>query len=326
MLLRLRPSAAAARQVPWRYATGGTRSASASNPCASWTSLGHGFDGQDEIDEAGGDGAGRHARLARRRVVGALGQGESAMLLDRLEGQRAAAAVEHDPDRHVVLVQRQRDEEDVDRVALAVIGLGPTRAADRPRSSGSRWEDEDVVGCNFLAVAGDEHRHAGTAGEDLLEQAGLLFRWVVTTNASPPSAGIDPNRRWRASRPPAEAPTSDDRESGWSCPWMIPRNQSTKLRRIGSGCHGDIVEAPARSGPSSPAVAPGTAAAARSRRAHGCRRASATSSIWYGRKAVSPRPGIIDEQLLAHGSPRRWLLRRVLPQAPRGPPLAGRRP
>ena len=55
-------------------------------------------------------------------------------------------------------------------------------------------------------------------------------------------------------------------------------------------------------GPSSPAVAPGTAAAALE--AEGMAAAGPRHSIWYRRKACLARPGSIDEQLLAHGTAR----------------------
>ena len=76
---------------------------------------GHPFEGEDEVDRAGKDGAPGHAVVAGG--LRSLRQGQAAPLLDRLQSQGAvrAGAGEDDAHRLVLLVLGQRPEETVDR-------------------------------------------------------------------------------------------------------------------------------------------------------------------------------------------------------------------
>ena len=74
--------------------------------------------GEDKIDATRRDGARRHREVFGRLVV--LRKSDSALALDFLQAQRsvAAHAREHDPDRAMLLLERQRPE----KTSIGIIG------------------------------------------------------------------------------------------------------------------------------------------------------------------------------------------------------------
>src|SRR5580704_184790 len=83
--------------------------------------LGNLLDRQQQIDKPGRDCVLRHLGEARPRQVRALGYGQPATFLDRLEAKGAVAATarEHNADRTLFLILGERLEKDVDRGPLS---------------------------------------------------------------------------------------------------------------------------------------------------------------------------------------------------------------
>src|SRR5208282_1954095 len=97
--------------------------------------------------------------------IGALGNGQSALFLDRFEaeGSIAAAAREQDADRTLPLVFRQRAEEQIDRVSLAIDAAGLAKAQPALLNGQDRagGEDIDMLRLYGFAVARGRHQHPG---------------------------------------------------------------------------------------------------------------------------------------------------------------------
>jgi hypothetical protein len=89
--------------------------------------------GDGEIDESTGDGAIRHAGIARARTVACLSQRQSAPFLHRLDAERAVpvSSRKDHGDRALALIRGQCAKENVYRLALAdgrVLVTQPKRA------------------------------------------------------------------------------------------------------------------------------------------------------------------------------------------------------
>jgi hypothetical protein len=134
----------------------------------------HGFDGHRKVDQTRGDGALGHAGMARTGVVGRLSERQAAMLLDRLDAERAVAASagKHNADGTFGLVVRKGGEERVNRGALATVG-------DRANAQPPLRDLEDaigrrhinMIGADELVVFRDQHRHARVARQNFRQHA-----------------------------------------------------------------------------------------------------------------------------------------------------------
>ena len=104
-----------------------------------------------------------------------MGNGQSALFLDRFEaeGSIAAAAREQDADRTLPLVFRQRAEEQIDRVSLAIDAAGLAKAQPALLNGQDRagGEDIDMLRLYGFAVARGRHQHPGCAADDLGQHA-----------------------------------------------------------------------------------------------------------------------------------------------------------
>ncbi len=136
---------------------------------------------EDQVDEAGGRSTPGHARMGRRRDV--LRHGQAAVLLDRLDPDRAlvAGAGQDDADRVLALVLGERDEEPVDH-GLPLLRRhrhphAQPAALDRERGVGR--DDVEVVALDRHPVRGLQHRHLGVAAEQLREHARALGHQVL---------------------------------------------------------------------------------------------------------------------------------------------------
>ncbi len=133
----------------------------------------HLVDVEDQIDEAGGGGAPRHAGVGRGLDV--LGHRQAAVLLDRLDAQRAfvSGSRQNDADCVRTLVLGERVEEAVDH---GVMSLAHQRH-DHPQSApldgegGVGRDDVDPVALDRQRVPGVQHRHRAMAREQLRQHA-----------------------------------------------------------------------------------------------------------------------------------------------------------
>ncbi len=128
-----------------------------------------------EIHVAGRDGAARHVRVRRAVAVIRLRQGQPAMLLDRLDAQRAVpvAAGQHHGRGALALVHGERAEEQVDQLALPALRVltGHRQPAACHAQDRIRQQDVDPVGLHQLAIGRWHDLHVRVAGHDLMQQA-----------------------------------------------------------------------------------------------------------------------------------------------------------
>ena len=144
--------------------------------------LGDFLDRQHQIDKPRRHRVGRHVGEARPCHVRALGDRQPPVLLDRLEAERpvAAAAGEHDTDRVLSLVLGERGEEHVYRGAFMVRNPGVPKTEPPLLDSQDRagWQNVDMLRFDRLVVSCVDHRHLGSAAEDLGQQAVAVRRQV----------------------------------------------------------------------------------------------------------------------------------------------------
>jgi hypothetical protein len=128
------------------------------------------LDRKRQVDKTRGYCALRHLGETRTAHIGALGNRQPALFLDRFEAERSvsAAARKHNTDCVLPLVFRQRAEEEVDRRSLAIDAAGGAKVQpplpngqDRPGR-----KDIDMLRLDRFAVARIHHRHLGCAAED----------------------------------------------------------------------------------------------------------------------------------------------------------------
>ena len=136
--------------------------------------FGHGLDRHCKVDQTRGNGALGHAGVARAEVVGRLGKRQAAMLLDRLDAERAVAASagKHDPDGTFGLVLGKGGKERVNRGALAAVGDGEnaqTPVLDLKDAIGRHYIN--MIGADELVVFRDQHRHVRVARQNLRQHA-----------------------------------------------------------------------------------------------------------------------------------------------------------
>ena len=145
------------------------------SPCVGDQLAGHFRRGQHEIGEPGGDRAARHAGIFRRLHL--LDHRHPPFALDGPQPQRPVGPRpgQHDADRLVLLVLRQRAEKRVDRQMrrLGFPGLHPVQDAAQDREGSARRADVNVVGLGFQPVADLHHRQPGDLAEQFRQQAGV---------------------------------------------------------------------------------------------------------------------------------------------------------
>ena len=129
---------------------------------------------QDVIDQSGIDGAPRHVVVLRG--VRTLGEGESAVVLDRsqTDGAIRAGTREEDADGTLALVLGERPQKGVDLPVPFRVGGGHLERTAGDSERRSRCDDIDVVGLRRDAVLGLDDRHRGSPSEDLRQHAGML--------------------------------------------------------------------------------------------------------------------------------------------------------
>jgi len=144
--------------------------------------LGDFLDRQHQIDEARRHRVGRHVRETGPRQVRALGDGQPAVLLDRLETKRpvAAAAGQHDTNCALSVIFGKGGEEHIDRRPFTI----PSRELPKtepPRADGqdrAGRENIDMVRFDQLTVPCVDYRHMASAADDLGQQAIAVRREV----------------------------------------------------------------------------------------------------------------------------------------------------
>jgi hypothetical protein len=135
---------------------------------------------RDDVDTARGHGAEGHGVELRRS--GLLSQRQPPLHPDRLQPQGAVGphAGQHDADRPLAELSRQRAEQHVDRQALAA-WLGrfhQMQGTAQDRQFGIGWNDVDRVGLDALRIDRRMHRHRGGALQQFRQQ-GLVGRVQV---------------------------------------------------------------------------------------------------------------------------------------------------
>ena len=136
---------------------------------------GQGLDRSREIDQSAGDGAVRHAGETLAQFGDGLGDGQAAILLDRLDAEDAvgAASRQHDADGVFAAVLRQRAEENVDRRPLMSMGrylLEPQASVGDGQGFAGR-QHIDPVRRHLPAVHGRFHGQRRMTGQNFGEEA-----------------------------------------------------------------------------------------------------------------------------------------------------------
>ena len=138
----------------------------------------HPFGRLAEIDEAGAQRAERHVGGLGPEAVQGLGQGQAAVLLDRLDadGAVAVAAGQDHADRALALVEGQGRQEDVDRLGLADLRLErPQRQpAVHDAHDDTARHDVDAARPDRRAVGGGLDLQRREPGQDVREQAPVV--------------------------------------------------------------------------------------------------------------------------------------------------------
>jgi hypothetical protein len=140
------------------------------------------LDGQHQIDKARCNRVGRHFGKAGPGKVRALGDGQPAVLLDRLETKRpvAAAAGQHDANCALSLIFGKGGEEHIDRRPFTF----PSREVPKtepPRADGQAragWENIDMLRFDRLTVSCVGYRHLASSADDLGQHAIAVRREV----------------------------------------------------------------------------------------------------------------------------------------------------
>ena len=144
--------------------------------------IGDVLDRQHQIHKARRDRAQRHLGETRPRHIRALRDGQSTILLDRLEtqGAVAAAAGKHDADCMLRLVLGQRAEEEVDRGPLVIRcgGVPKAKPASADGQDRAGRENIDMLRFDHFAVPCVDDRHFGSAADDLGQHALAIGRKV----------------------------------------------------------------------------------------------------------------------------------------------------
>ncbi|MCW2318094.1 hypothetical protein M2322_003661 [Rhodoblastus acidophilus] len=150
----------------------------------------HGTNGYGEIHHAARYGAVRHAREVRTARIPCLGQGEAAGFLDRLDAEHAIVAVarQHDANRIIPPITRQRSKKSVDRRAFVVQGVSDVKLQGSAGYGERRiWrQDIDVVFLNDQAILRDGDAHVGQARQYFREKAVLVRRQMHQNNERHP--------------------------------------------------------------------------------------------------------------------------------------------
>src|ERR1700730_4371953 len=144
--------------------------------------LGDFLDRQHQIDKTRCHRVGRHVCEPRSGHVRTLGDGQPAVLLERLETERpvATAAGEHDTYSVLSLVLGEGGEEHIYRGAFTLRSLGVPKTEPPLMHSQDRagWQNVDMLRFYRLVVSCVDHRHSGSAPEDLGQQAVAVWRQV----------------------------------------------------------------------------------------------------------------------------------------------------
>ena len=146
--------------------------------------------GQDEIGQAGADGAAGHP--VEFGALGRLRNDQAPALLHRLDpvGAVGAGARQHHHDGVLLLLLRQGTEKQVDGVvegAGVVVGQHQPAALDGQILFGR--DQIDMVGPDGHAVLGLPHRHFGVLGKDVRHQALVIGGEVLDHHKAQPAVG-----------------------------------------------------------------------------------------------------------------------------------------
>ena len=189
---------------------------------------GHLVDRELQVDRARGDRVRRHLRIARRRVVGDLGDCQPAPLLDRLGPERSVMpeAGQDDGDRVFTAILGERGKKYVDRVALAPARRMPRKTQPPAPQQRHRVGGQDIDPVRFerCAVARRLDRQARRAGEDLRQGAVLAFAEMRHDNER--HAGIG---RHRLEKPLQRLDTAGRRADAHNQK-PIPANRRSRAR------------------------------------------------------------------------------------------------
>ena len=173
--------------------------------------LGHPLHRQDEVHQAGIDGAPGHERVFGLFL--GLGHGHAAPALDRLQPQRAVAAGagEHDADGLLFQVLGQGAEKVIDGQAHVpdLDRLHQMKHSLIECHFSVRRIEIDGIGLHLHAVPDLQDGHVGIFFEDFADNALVLGAEVLDDHKShvhARRAGMLAKKASRGSRPPADAP------------------------------------------------------------------------------------------------------------------------
>ena len=151
--------------------------------------------------------------------IARLSKDKAALFLDRFDAENAVAAAprEHDADRVVPAILRERTEKHVDRAALgmAVLDLMKSErpALDRQRRVGR--QNVNAVRLNLLAIARDMDGQAGVAREYVREEAFAIWGEVRDNHKGHAEIGGDGfEELLEGPQPTGGSANANDGESG----------------------------------------------------------------------------------------------------------------